>query len=180
VADALRIEKLKWDGTVAATHTGFVIPASRDATVWFVPMGTARDRPRESRSELVGDDEVHAAQLGEWWVLCGHALPGERISRYVLHAATPFEAPLAGVIRWVDLDLDFDVRGDTVSLDDETQFHEHARSMHYPPEVIHGAWEGISRVAPRFTTGEWPFDGWLDDRLDAARAEHATREQPAS
>jgi hypothetical protein len=176
MADALRIEKLKWDGTVAAAHAGFVVPASHDATVWFVPMGTARERPRLGRSELVGDDEIYAARVGEWWVLCGHAVPGEPISRYVLHAATQFEPPQPGLIRWVDLDLDFEVRGDTVSLDDETQFHEHAGSMRYPPEVIHGAWEGISRMAPRYTTGDWPFDAWLDGRLTAARADHAARE----
>jgi hypothetical protein len=45
MADALRIEKLKWDGTVAAAHAGFVVPASRDATVWSVPVGSTRERP---------------------------------------------------------------------------------------------------------------------------------------
>ena len=72
-----------------------------------------------------------------------------------------------------DLDLDFEVHGDNISLEDEAQFHRHAATMAYPREVIRGAWEGISRLAPRYTTGEWPFDGWLNETLAQARAEMA-------
>ena len=34
-------------------------------------------------------------------------------------------------------------------------------SMSYPDDVVRGAWSGISSIAPRYTTGEWPFDGWM-------------------
>jgi hypothetical protein len=52
-----------------------------------------------------------------------------------------------------------------VALYDEAQFHAHARTMSYPDDVVRGAWSGISRIAPRYTTGEWPFDGWMNDHL---------------
>ena len=56
--------------------------------------------------------------------------------------------PMAeGRIQWIDLDLDFEVRGDDLSLEDEAQFHDHARSMSYPDEVVRGAWSGISGIA---------------------------------
>ena len=177
MADAVRVEKLKWDGTTSAAHAGFLVPGSHGAHVWFVPAGTARERPRLETVDVLDHDEICAGVPGEWWVLCGKAPPGGSIARYVLHAAAPFEAPGPGLVRWIDLDLDYDVDGDTVNLDDETQFHENARSMSYPPEVIHGAWEGISRVAPHYTTGDWPFDGWLDVCLATARSLHRSDDQ---
>ena len=87
----------------------------------------------------------------------------------MLHAATPFEPPRGGLLTWVDLDLDFEMRGEHVALADETEFHQHAREMSYPDDVIVGAWSGISKIAPRFTTGEWPFDGSLDALAHSAR-----------
>ena len=108
---------------------------------------------------------------GEWWVLCGRRAEDGTIGDYVLHAAVAFEAPSAEVVCWVDLDLDFEVHGDNVALEDEAQFHEHARSMSYPDDVVFGAWSGISTIAPRYTTGEWPFDGWMERCLaDAVSA----------
>jgi hypothetical protein len=41
--------------------------------------------------------------------------------------------------------------------------------MAYPDEVVRGAWSGISLMAARYTTGDWPFDGslqaWMDGGL---------------
>ena len=71
-------------------------------------------------------------------------------------------------ILWVDLDLDFEVTADHVEIDDEAEFHEHARTMGYPDEVVRGAWSGISTIAPRYTNGDWPFDGSLQDLVDRA------------
>ena len=64
---------------------------------------------------------------------------------------------------WVDLDLDFEVTGDEVALKDEAQFHEHARTMCYPDDVVRGAWSGISTIAARYTNGDWPFDGSMQE-----------------
>jgi hypothetical protein len=49
--------------------------------------------------------------------------------------------------------------------------------------VIRGAWAGISRMAPRYTMSEWPFDGWLQQELARARGSAPPRSpagRPAS
>ena len=70
------------------------------------------------------------------------------------------------------------MRAGELSLEDEEQFHRHAATMSYPRDVIRGAWAGISRMAPRYTMGEWPFDGWLPREL--ARARGTGRLAPAA
>jgi hypothetical protein len=166
VTGAVRVEKHKYDGTISAVDTAELTPAPHGAIAWVVRAGTARTHPARGTVEEVPTDEVWVARPGEWWVLCAPVGPGGLIDEYVLHAATPFEAPVGDVAVWVDLDLDFEVHGQRSAVEDETQFHEHARAMAYPDEVIVGAWSGISAVAPRFTTGDWPFDGSLADLVD--------------
>jgi hypothetical protein len=43
--------------------------------------------------------------------------------------------------------------------------------MAYPRDVMRGAWSCISRRAHRYTTGEWPFDGFLERTIAQARKE---------
>jgi len=106
---------------------------------------------------------------GEWWVLCGYTDAGRSLNGYKVHAAAPFEAPRRDdEILWVDLDLDFEVTGDEVALQDEGQFHDHARTMGYPDEVVRGAWSGISTIAARYTNGDWPFDGSMQEWVNGA------------
>jgi protein associated with RNAse G/E len=161
----VEVEKRKWDGTVSTTESAQLLDVPGDAVAWLVTAGTERRRPSKGDVERVTTDEIWAAVPGQWWVLCGLAGSGRAIAEYVLHAAAPFEAPTPDLVRWIDLDLDFEVHGDVVALYDEAQFHAHARTMSYPDDVVRGAWSGISRIAPRYTTGEWPFDGWMNDHL---------------
>jgi protein associated with RNAse G/E len=80
-----------------------------------------------------------------------------------------FEAPRSDdEIVWVDLDLDFEVAGDEVALQDEAQFHDHTRTMGYPDQVVRGAWSGSSTIAAQYTNGDWPFDGSMQELVDAA------------
>ena len=84
------------------------------------------------------------------------------ISAYKVHAAAAFEPSTTEQLVWIDLDLDFDVAGDDVSLQDEAEFHAHARSMSYPDDVVRGAWSGVSVIAARYTNAGWPFDGVIE------------------
>ena len=59
----------------------------------------------------------------------------------------------------------FEVTGDEVALQDEAQFHDHARTMGYPDQVVRGAWSGISTIAARYTNSDWPFDGSMESWL---------------
>ena len=165
----VRIEKRKWDGRVSSVAVGQLLDAPEGAVAWIVPAGTTRRRPGRDAVEVVSWDEIWVAVPGEWWVLCGKCGPDHSITGYVLHAAGPFEPPGRDGISWIDLDLDYEVSGDDVELVDEAEFHEHARTMAYPAEVVRGAWSGISGIAPRYTTREWPFDGWMQQCLDEAR-----------
>jgi protein associated with RNAse G/E len=166
----VRIEKRKWDGTLSAVYDGALLERTGGVVAWWVPAGTVRSKPAREEVEVVADDEIWLAVPGEWWVLCARSEQGT-VNDCVLHAAAPFQIPAADRVLWTDLDLDFEVRGSEIAVEDEVQFHEHAKSMAYPDEVVRGAWSGISAIAPRYTTGEWPFDGWLQSRLDRARAE---------
>jgi hypothetical protein len=161
VSLALRVEKRKWDGSVSTVNAAERLPSTHGAVAWFVPAGASRPHPSKGTVGEVAADEVWAAVPGQWWVLCARIGPDRTVDEYVLHAAAPFEAPVEDDITWVDLDLDFEVHGERSAVEDETQFHEHARAMAYPDDVIVGAWSGISALAPRFTTGDWPFDGSL-------------------
>jgi hypothetical protein len=158
-------EKRKWDGTLSAVGPARLVSAPGHAVAWYVAAGSERRLPSKDSIERVATHELWVAAPGEWWVLCGQGDGGDDVAAYVLHAATPFELPRSNIISWVDLDLDFEVTADVIELEDEAEFHAHASSMAYPDDVVRGAWSGISALAPRFTTGEWPFDGWLAQRL---------------
>jgi hypothetical protein len=172
---ALRVEKRKWNGSLSTVETAERLEATHGALAWLVRAGSRRERPSAGTVEEVASDEVWVAVPGDWWVLCARSAAGDVVDEYILHAAAPFEPPTGDLIGWVDLDLDFEVEvlGEVVTVEDETQFHEHARAMAYPHEVIVGAWSGISELAPRFTTGEWPFDGSL------GRLAYSARRNPA-
>ena len=165
----VRVVKRKWDGTVSAVDTAYPVAAPDDISAWFVPAGSRRERPGSGEIEALESDELWVAVPGEWWVLCGYTDAARSLNGYKVHASAPFEAPPGDdEILWVDLDLDFVVTGDDVELDDEAQFHDHARTMGYPEEVVRGAWSGISTIAARYTNGDWPFDGSMQDWVDSA------------
>lgn len=172
----VRVEKRKWDGSLsAAVDEARLVPAPTSAVAWFVPTGS--ERVVHGEPERLSHDELWVTVPGEWWVLCAKA-DRQAIVDLILHAAAPVEiadvdAADLSVIAWIDLDLDFEVHGKDITLEDEAQFHEHAATMAYPTDVIRGAWSGISRLAPRYTTREWPFDGWLEQELAVARAQVA-------
>ena len=125
-----------------------------------MPAGSRRERPRKGTIDVVGVDEIWVAVPGEWWILCGYIDPTRSLNGYKVHASAPFEAPPGDdEITWVDLDLDFEVTGNQLALLDEDEFHDHARTMAYPDHVVRGAWSGIATIAARYTNGDWPFDG---------------------
>jgi protein associated with RNAse G/E len=161
--------KRKWDGSVSAVNTGHPLAVPGDSSAWLVLAGSPRERPGSGATEVVGSDELWLAVPGEWWVLCGLLDAARSLTGYKVHAAVPFE-PLRteDEITWVDLDLDFEVSGDEVAIHDEAQFHDHAREMGYPDQVVRGAWSGISSIAARYTNGDWPFDGAMQEWVDGA------------
>jgi len=167
VAQTVRVEKRKWDGSVSAVDIARRLHVPGESWAWFVVAGSRRERPSAGSIEVVDSDELWVAVPGEWWVLCAYADTGHSLNGYKVHASAPFKPPPPhDQIRWIDLDLDFDIFGDDVWLEDEAQFHDHARSMGYPDYVVRGAWSGISTIAARYTNGDWPFDGsmqaWVD------------------
>jgi hypothetical protein len=167
----VRVVKRKWDGTVSAVNAATPLSISEGRSAWFVDAGISRERPASGAIEVVAVDELWVAVPGEWWVLCGYVDATRSIYAYKVHAAAPFEAPGSeDEILWVDLDLDFEVSGEEVALEDEAQFHEHARTMGYPDHVVRGAWSGISTIAAQYTTGEWPFDGSMQELVSEAPA----------
>jgi protein associated with RNAse G/E len=170
MAREVLVEKRKWDGSISAAERGRLIVVSGPMVAWLVVAGTERQRPAKGVTEILRVDELWTAVPGQWWVLCASAGPEGTIDEFILHAAAPFGRVEEGVIRWIDLDLDLEVRGGDIEMEDEAQFHRNARTMSYPDHVVRGAWSGISRLAPRYTTGEWPFDGWLERCLALGRS----------
>lgn len=165
----MRVVKRKWDRSVSAVDTARAMPTRDARSVWVVPAGPNRKRPGLDAVEQIDTAELWVAVPGEWWVLCGYTDADGALSHYKVHATAPFETPTSDdEIEWIDLDLDFEITGDEVTLQDEAQFHAHARTMDYPSEVVRGAWSGISTIAARYTNGEWPFDGSLHELLDGA------------
>jgi hypothetical protein len=164
----VRVVKRKWDGSTSAVDAAVPLSGVAGCTAWLVPAGSRRERVAAHRVEVVGRQELWLAVPGEWWVLCGYTDGAGSLTGYKVHASAPFEAPQDDhEISWIDLDLDFEVTGNDVALRDEAEFHDHARAMGYPDQIVRGAWAGIATIAARYTNGDWPFDGsmqaWLDD-----------------
>jgi hypothetical protein len=165
----VQVVKRKWDGTVSAVTNGFPLAGPRHSVAWLVRAGSRKERPRTGSVELVAWDELWVAVPGEWWVLCGQLDAARSVTGYKVHAAAAFEAPAADTeIVWVDLDLDFEVSADEAAIHDEAQFHQHAGAMGYPEHVVRGAWSGISTIAARYTNGDWPFDGSMQQWMESA------------
>lgn len=164
----IQVEKRKWDGSLSSTTTAWLVDGPSEGLCWFVPSGTAR-RGDSGRS-ATGPDEIWVAERGKWWVLCGESGDDGAIAAIEIHAAAPAERPSETLITWIDLDLDFVARGEHAELVDVDCFHARARTLGYPAAVVHAAWAGVSELAPRFTTREWPLDGTLETWLGAARA----------
>ncbi|MGZ5398507.1 MAG: hypothetical protein ACXWDM_00745 [Nocardioides sp.] len=165
----VRVVKRKWDGTVSTVDLASPLTVPGDLSAWLVLAGSRRERPASGAIEVVGCDELWVAVPGEWWVLCAYTDSARSLNGYTVHASAPFEPPHQDdEILWVDLDLDFKITGEEVDLQDEAQFHDHARTMGYPHHIVRGAWSGISTIAARYTTGDWPFDRSLQDWLDDA------------
>ncbi len=146
----------------------YTLAVPGDSSAWLVLAGSRRERPSSDAIEVVGGDELWLAVPGEWWVLCGYTDAARSVNGYKVHAAAPFEAPRSDdEILWVDLDLDFEVRGDEVALQDETQYTTMpAQSATRSGRA--GAWSDISTIAARYTNGDWPFDGSMQEWVDAA------------
>ena len=165
----VRVVKRKWDGTVSAVDTAHPLSVPGDTSAWLVPAGSRRERPRRGTVDVVSGDELWVAVSGEWWILCGYLDATGALNGYKVHASAPFEAPRSDhEITWVDLDLDFEVTGNQLALLDEDEFHAHARTMAYPRYVVSGAWSGIATVAARYTNGDWPFDGSMQEWVRGA------------
>jgi hypothetical protein len=165
----VRVVKRKWDGSISAVDTAHPLAVPHECSAWLVPAGSRRERPASGAIEVVGRDELWVAVLGEWWVLCGYLDAARSLIGYKVHAAAPFESPDSDdEILWVDLDLDFEAADGEVGLEDEAQFHDHARTMGYPHHVVQGAWSGMATIAARYTIGEWPFDGSMQEWVEGA------------
>src|SRR5262245_39997143 len=115
---SVRGVKRKWEGSVSAVDTVQTLEVPGDSSAWFVLAGSRRERPASGSHEVGAGDELWVAVPGEWWVLCAYLDATRRLAGYKVHAAAPFEAPNRDAeIAWVDLDLDFEVTGDEVSLE---------------------------------------------------------------
>ena len=104
-------------------------------------------------------------------MLCGYTDDARRLNGYKVHAAALRSKRRAVTTRSSGssiIDTDFEITADEVALQDEAEFHEHARTMGYPDEIVRGAWTGISMIAVRYTNGDWPFDGSMQEWVDRA------------
>jgi hypothetical protein len=158
------VEKLKWDGTVSARSTGWLLDDDDDGRCWLLPAGLRRERPRLRRIERPVADTIFLA-AGAWWIVSGQLHADGWITRYTVDAALSPSAPIDDLLQWIDLDLDLVFDDGSFHLLDENDFVRRARTMGYPPEVRDGAWSGIHDAVQRWASGEWPFDGWLAERL---------------
>lgn len=158
----VRVVKRKWDGTISAVDTAYRLTSLGDSAAWLVLAGSLRERPASGAIQVVRGDELWVTVPGQWWVVCARTDAGS-LSGYKVHAAAAFETPrIADEIVWVDLDLDLEITGEHLEIEDESQFHDHAHSMGYPQEIVRGAWSGISTIAALYTNRDWPFNGAIE------------------
>jgi len=142
------IEKRKWDGSVSARW-----PARLDEdgarTVWRTPAGTLRLHPRTGREEVVERLEV-AATCGRGWIVSAIVDGDGGLVRG--------EAVRDGVLAFIDIDLDLDIRGGEAVVRDLIEFAERREEMGYPPGLLSSAVIALDDALGRHRRGEWPFD----------------------
>jgi hypothetical protein len=158
------VEKRKWDGSVAARSHALLLSGGPQVVCWITPAGTLRERPRKGQTEVVERPEIWMSG-GRWWVVSASPEDDGRVCRYTVDAGLAPRPPQHGVLSFVDLDLDLDIRGDRVGLKDIADFCRRTVSMRYPPRVVAGAVLGVLDAAWRVQGRRWPFDGWLATRL---------------
>jgi hypothetical protein len=171
----IAIEKRKWNGTISARSSGWLLDDLDGRRSWLVPAGTAEERPKLGRVEHPAADTIYVA-AGAWWIASVKLGPDGEPGPYRVDAGLSPGRPYEGVLRWVDLDLDLMLDGSDVELRDHADFRQRARTMAYPPEVREGAWAGIRDAVVRHAASEWPFDGSLVERLASSTRELLGRE----
>jgi hypothetical protein len=78
---------------VSTVDTAHPLSVPGDASAWFVPAGSRRERPGRGAIEVVSGDGLWVAVPGEWWILCGYMDATRSLHGYKVHASAPFEAP---------------------------------------------------------------------------------------
>lgn len=154
------IEKRKWDGSVSARWEGLLWTEDGGRTLWWTPAGTRRAHRRKGELEVTAHHEV-TASTGAGWIAT--AVIGERgeVVRYEVDATVGDERVVDGVFGFVDLDLDLEIAGDRVEVQDLAEFAGRRREMGYPPEVMQAAIRSLGEVRELHEAGRWPFDGSL-------------------
>ena len=158
---SVRVVKRKWDGTVSAMDTAHPWPsqaAARPGSSGPEQSGAlARARSRSSAATSCGlRFPASGGCCAATWTRpdarrlqgpCGGSLRGPARRR-----RGPLGRPRPGLrgLRW---------RGGAAG---PGEFHEHARTMGYPVTSC-GVPGRASRIAAKYTTGEWPFDGSMQE-----------------
>ena len=153
------IEKRKWDGSVSARWSAR-LDEDGARTVWRTPAGTLRLHPRTGREEVVERLEV-AATCGRGWIVSAIVDSDGGLVRYEVDATTGGEVVRDGVLAFIDIDLDLDIRGGEAVVRDLIEFAERREEMGYPPGLLSSAVIALDDALGRHRRGEWPFDGSL-------------------
>ena len=106
---------------------------------------------------------VQLIQPGSWWTLIAN--DPTRI-RFYIDIVTPPVWQSSELVTMTDLDLDVILEvGGTVYIDDEDEFAEHQRTLHYPDLWITKVPETAAEMADRISRSEEPFhsvaESWL-------------------
>lgn len=158
-APSLIIEKRKWDGSVSARWTATAV-RDGDRLVWTTPAGTTRERPRRGGIDVTRRREV-SATLGTGWIVTA-VLDGDGTPiRYEVDATVGDEREAAGVLVFIDLDLDLVIDATGTVLKDVSDFVRRQVEMSYPPDLLRRAVTALEEARALHVAGLWPFDGSL-------------------
>ena len=109
------IQKHKWDGRVSSVGEARLVAAPRDAVAWYVAPRSVRLLPSKSSSVRVTSHELWVAPPANGGCCVPRARAMVTSRRTCSTPRHRSSRPSADVIRWIDLDLDFEVTDGVVA-----------------------------------------------------------------
>ncbi len=142
----------KWDGSPHWVHPSIVL-GEDDCGTW---VGQTHGMVSHRPGATFTPDTVSVTVLppGSGWVATFFP-PGGRIQIYADIVADLDVAAFTAI----DMDLDVVLADGVVRIDDEDEFDEHRRSMHYPEDLVLRCRADAAHVTQLIAAGEPPFDG---------------------
>jgi protein associated with RNAse G/E len=157
--DMWTITALKWDRSKHIEWQSHFVGETQGVLHFYTPLHTRINHyGRQSFFETDNQSDLFFWR-NEWFnVYMNYASRGHLRDYYCNVALPPEIDPRARTLKFIDLDLDVQIRWEQFLVRDEHEFEENAYRYRYPVNVQNRAREVVTRLIRRWKNREFPFD----------------------